>query len=379
MIEKTTLREYYLDRLDFLIKEVKESRRKTDEACNMEIVTLMNQIRESTYDLFEAINTWQQGFTRTRRPEILRGDYMVKIVSSTNFVNGTHLRRIMNFSIERGNILLLPRPNKSTQPVMPVSKEFAAEIHKFAAPQQDRIVKVYQAMLNCVPQAVFAQLVPISEWMGNPWIPKLFIVSSERVAALAENDTGPVKSKMELRREAVMLKRETVKKRQTKVLGKSGRQKLVPLVDVTNAPVAPSVTAANVMVKTNVEIVSAVTTMPPVNVKNNARTKSPALTRGKTGKVSNKGKSLNDAHFASEDKNTPPASSTLLNSPPHAPPTSEITSPLKAPIVTTAPSGLMSVTIVGSDGNGSGISTAGIRDWYSMKHPDEEEEEEEDW
>lgn len=183
LVELTTKREYFVQSLRKIVTDVKEKRRVPNEACDIETINLMLSVREATFAFFEACEAWQLAYTRVRRPRLLECDYLVKMVSSVDFVNGTYLRRKLCFRLDRGNILLIPRVASSKNAgILEVSEELSSVLKSFATPTQDKVINVYQIMLNCLPPEKYEKLVKIEDWFETPWIPKVTIRSLPPIA-----------------------------------------------------------------------------------------------------------------------------------------------------------------------------------------------------
>jgi hypothetical protein len=70
LISMVTLREGQLKKLKKCVSDVKNSMRDEDLACITETFQLIHQVRETTYDLIEGTQKWQQGFTKNIRPQV---------------------------------------------------------------------------------------------------------------------------------------------------------------------------------------------------------------------------------------------------------------------------------------------------------------------
>ena len=101
LVELTTKREYFIQCLRKVVNDVKEKRRIPDELCDTETIGLMVSVREATFEFFVACEAWQLSYTRIRRPRLLECDYLIKMISSLDFVNGTYLRRKLCFRLDR--------------------------------------------------------------------------------------------------------------------------------------------------------------------------------------------------------------------------------------------------------------------------------------
>jgi hypothetical protein len=180
LIGVVTEREELIGKLQAIIRDVKEERRDCEDDTILETFKLFNQVRFSTIKAIKAISRWQDSFTRQIRPLIFGGDYIVqKLLKHINFVNSSKMRRIFNFQFFRGNPLLLPFPNLSTQAPIKVSPQLGKEIRDFAFPNENDVVQAYQILLNSLPDEVYKeQLVSLNQWLIEPWTPRIWICNS---------------------------------------------------------------------------------------------------------------------------------------------------------------------------------------------------------
>lgn len=183
LVEITSIRELFVDKLKFIIDEVKEERRICDEECIYETFTLFNKVREYTLLVVEGIEKWQQGFTKVIHPPLLQCNYILeRLVKHIAFVNSTNLRRVFNFQINRGNFLLLPLPNPRTIEPNRVSSKTAEQILLFANASEEKVAKCYQFLINTMEPKEFQKILPIEVWLMSKWIPRLQIVDRPRSA-----------------------------------------------------------------------------------------------------------------------------------------------------------------------------------------------------
>eukprot|EP01032_Pedospumella_encystans_P003504 gene3504-4140_t len=178
LIEMATLREMEVERLQKVVREVKELRRECDDSAILETVTLFNKVRDATVDLIRSISVWQESFTSPIRPRILDCDYIIdRMIYHIDFINSTKLKRVFNFQFYRGNVLLLPYPNpKSAEPVR-ITSALAVELKKFAAPPEETVIFCYQFLINCLPDDIYKDKVaPLRRWLMAGWIPRVWVM-----------------------------------------------------------------------------------------------------------------------------------------------------------------------------------------------------------
>eukprot|EP00598_Pedospumella_elongata_P006152 CAMPEP_0184977056 /NCGR_PEP_ID=MMETSP1098-20130426/7830_1 /TAXON_ID=89044 /ORGANISM="Spumella elongata, Strain CCAP 955/1" /LENGTH=239 /DNA_ID=CAMNT_0027500001 /DNA_START=46 /DNA_END=761 /DNA_ORIENTATION=+ len=183
LIEVATLREMEVERLQKVVREVKELRRECDDSAILETVTLFNKVRDATVDLIRSISVWQESFTSPIRPRILDCDYIIdRMIYHIDFINSTKLKRVFNFQFYRGNVLLLPYPNpKSAEPVR-ITSALAVELKKFAAPPEETAIFCYQFLINCLPDDIYKDKVaPLRRWLMAGWIPRVWVMDPKPV------------------------------------------------------------------------------------------------------------------------------------------------------------------------------------------------------
>jgi hypothetical protein len=184
LIEVATLRELVVEKLQKVLREVKERRRELDDAAILETFALFNRVREATVDIIRSISVWQESFTKPLRPRLLDCDYVVdRLLYHIDFINATNLKRIFNFQFYRGNFLLLPYPNPKTVDPVRISTALGREIRAFAAPPEEAVLCCYQFMINCLPEAVYQDKVaPLKRWLMAGWVPRVWVMDVKPTA-----------------------------------------------------------------------------------------------------------------------------------------------------------------------------------------------------
>lgn len=178
LIEVATLREMAVEKLQKVVREVKELRRECDDAAILETVTLFNKVREATVDLIRSISVWQESFTAPIRPRILDCDYIIDhMIYHIDFINSTKLKRVFNFQFYRGNVLLLPYPNPKTAEPVRITSTLGVELKKFAAPSEETVIFCYQFLINCLPDDIYKDKVaPLRRWLMAGWVPRVWVL-----------------------------------------------------------------------------------------------------------------------------------------------------------------------------------------------------------
>ncbi len=180
LISLVTLREELVGQMKALVQNMAVGTRKIDCGCVTEFFGLIHKMRESTYDLVEGVQAWQNAFTHNIRPQMMSVDYLVTMIHSTDFVSGSSLRRTFTFSLSAfGNIFMLAQPIISTsRPPNKCDDMLMDYIHHFANPDELRMINCYKILKNCLPPNEFDRLMPISYWMNNKWKPHVVRTST---------------------------------------------------------------------------------------------------------------------------------------------------------------------------------------------------------
>jgi len=175
LVSKTIARDLVIEKLKKIMADINAQRRKQDDESALETLNLMVLLRESTFELVESVVRWQQAFTKNIRPQLCQSDYLVKMIELVEFVGWTVLRKDFNFSLDKNNIFLLPLPNLRTLPPRSCSQEMAKKVFAFAYPNEERVIKNYQYLADCLPARTFRSILPIEKWLVNKWKPRIDI------------------------------------------------------------------------------------------------------------------------------------------------------------------------------------------------------------
>jgi hypothetical protein len=192
LVKIVTRRDFLLSTLSRMIRDVNSKLRLFDGEFVFETFFLMNQLRDETFALGEAVNQWIKGYTKVVRPFINETDYVVNMIDHIDLMNGIKLRRLFDFNFGKGNVLLLPSPlpRAIKLPIRKINMKLAREIEKFAAPSEDLVIKFYKTMKMCLPGDMYRNLYPIKSWMGNPWFPQVEIVDTSILVELNDADAA---------------------------------------------------------------------------------------------------------------------------------------------------------------------------------------------
>jgi hypothetical protein len=177
LIELTTIRETLLRDYKILERAVLERRCKFDNECILKLISYLNEIREATLNLFEQISQWQKMFVKAKRPTLLNKDYLVEIITSTEFINSSKIRKHLNFAVMRGNIFMLPlSTGKPKEPTI-ITQEIMKEVERFANPNMDRLIAAYTLLQKSLPRKNFQDVMSLNRWIHSIWVPNVQVSS----------------------------------------------------------------------------------------------------------------------------------------------------------------------------------------------------------
>lgn len=180
MIEKCLEREKIMEGLKALIVRMDLSQDDPTEDQLFQSFKSFILLRNSTVALLKAIQEWQQTFTNLKRPQLMEKDYLVGMISDSDYFSNSKARKYLNFMIGRGNPLLLPRSMavNAGKPVPPkvVSKKLADLIFKFVNADHDDIRNSYQVFVDSLSPFQYKKLYSATAWLtGEAWMPYIDI------------------------------------------------------------------------------------------------------------------------------------------------------------------------------------------------------------
>ena len=82
-------------------------------------------------------------------------DYVVGMISDSDYFSNSKARKHLNFMIGRGNILILPRQTVVKKPPVGISSELADLITVFVNANANDIRQCYQVMINSLTPKQF--------------------------------------------------------------------------------------------------------------------------------------------------------------------------------------------------------------------------------
>ena len=188
MIEKCLEREKVMEVLKSLIVKMDLDQDDPTEEQLFQSIKYFILLRNSTVALLKAIQEWQQTFTNLKRPQLMEKDYLVGMISDSDYFSNSKARKYLNFMIGRGNPLLLPRSmavnaGKSTPPKM-VSRKLADLIFKYVNADQDDIRNSYQVFVDSLSPFQYKKLYSANAWLtGEAWMPYIDVKGVPRTSA----------------------------------------------------------------------------------------------------------------------------------------------------------------------------------------------------
>lgn len=180
LVGRTVLRESCLGRFQAIERAVKQKRRVFDEDTRLEMLILLNEMRELTLRFVEGVMEWQKMFVKAKRPRIMSEDYLIEMARSTEFINASPLRKYYNFAVSRQNVFLLLMTTGKPKDPMCVSPRINEELQKLSDPDMDRVIEAYKLFKKCLPCNKFASLLPLSQWMKSLWVPNVIVKKPSR-------------------------------------------------------------------------------------------------------------------------------------------------------------------------------------------------------
>lgn len=191
LVELSTKREVLVDNLRDLELALKDGRRQVDDDIVLEGISNINAIRAATFDLIDQISLWQKIYVKSRRPQIMSVDYLIKMITQLNFMGMSRIRKFLNFGVSRGNIFLLPiSTGRITEPAG-VSRKVMQQLQIFVNPNVDKVIECYSFFQKCVPEFYFNKLFPLNEWAKRLWNMELHVLTDESIGASRPHTTNP--------------------------------------------------------------------------------------------------------------------------------------------------------------------------------------------
>ena len=189
LVHAATVREECLRQLSIIIRATNLQQRANDESCILETFILFNSLRNATYDLCDTIECWQRAFTKIASPQLFGSDYIAGMAEKQNFLNGSKLKKMYNFNIGKGNLLLLPIPTtghgaNSQEKILDhkcipgVNPHLWQQMLIFSNPPVDRTVRFYRMLSTYLSPKGFANILPLQHFNNNPWSPLYSLESS---------------------------------------------------------------------------------------------------------------------------------------------------------------------------------------------------------
>jgi hypothetical protein len=174
LVRIATVRESLMEQLSNLIRSVNLQQRLHDDSCILETFVLLNEIRNATFQLCDAIEKWQAPLTKITNPQLFGSDYIGCMSKTQDLLINVKVRRLYHFYIGSGNILMLPLLSaastdlKSTKE-SPLSPELLEQMKLFAEPSKEKVLQFYQMLKKYLSKKAFKQILPLDQWLQNSW------------------------------------------------------------------------------------------------------------------------------------------------------------------------------------------------------------------
>jgi hypothetical protein len=174
LVKAATVRESLLEQLSNLIRDVNLQQRLHDDSCILETFVLLNQIRNATFQLCDAIEKWQAALTKNTNPQLFGSDYIGCMSKTQDFLINVKVKRLYHFNIGSGNILILPLLSNvsndlKTTKENPLSPELLEQMKLFAKPSEQKVLQFYQMLKKYLSKKAFKQILPLDQWLQNSW------------------------------------------------------------------------------------------------------------------------------------------------------------------------------------------------------------------
>jgi hypothetical protein len=161
--------------IDSLYKLIQETSRLgiSSEIKNSQIMSLILALRDKTYEVIDALLLWQRQYVHIKRPILFGEDYIIGMITKTDFIASIKMRHAFKFTIGRGNLFLLPiRNSRSTSIHTNVSSSFLDDLIAFSTPSIDRMIYCYDHLRVFLPEKLFNKFLPLESWSVSAWKPQ---------------------------------------------------------------------------------------------------------------------------------------------------------------------------------------------------------------
>jgi hypothetical protein len=197
LVRAATVRESLLEQLSNLIRDVNLQQRLHDDLCVLETFILLNEIRNATFQLCDAIEKWQAALTKITNPRLFGSDYISCMSKRQDFLINVKVRRLYHFNIGSGNILMLPLPSAAPADLKSIkdnsiSPELLEQMKLFATPSEEKVLKFYQMLKKYLSNKAFKQILPLDQWFQNSWKVPFPLLQNPLVALKSKSNVSSV-------------------------------------------------------------------------------------------------------------------------------------------------------------------------------------------
>ena len=173
LIQKVTIRETLIKKFKLLEKNILLKKEIYDIKNILKSFNFLNLIRQITIEILQKIKEYQKMFTISKRPIILKNDYLLSLISSTEFLNISRIRKYFNFAIMRGNIFILPITTGKSKERIVINQEIMNEIETFINPNMNDLIFAYTILKDSLPNKNFQDILSLQRWIQTIWIPNV--------------------------------------------------------------------------------------------------------------------------------------------------------------------------------------------------------------
>ena len=133
------------------------------------LLRLVVCLRTATLEVLRAVSFWQHQFTRPRDFVLSGKDYVLTMVTRTDFLASLKLRHRFGFEIRRGNVFVLPLSTAKNSQVDCVDEVLSEAVKAWSQPDEEELREAYRLLRHLLPAAAFGRVLSLGDWMENRW------------------------------------------------------------------------------------------------------------------------------------------------------------------------------------------------------------------
>ena len=132
-----------------------------------QMIRLIVSLRSATIETIQAITTWQRQYTKRRRLTLFGTDYVLEMVSRTDFLASLKLRHGLGFQICRGIVFVLPMSNSRGMRQLGVDKELHDALTAWSQPPMEEMREAFRQLSHVLPPEMHRRIVWLEDWMAK--------------------------------------------------------------------------------------------------------------------------------------------------------------------------------------------------------------------